>query len=627
MLSAMFFASCSKSERGKIEYVPFQETSDGQWGMISLDGKVLFTDEFKKQPTVVRDGRFFVKTKEGVWEMYEASEKPKKIGGDYAHTSGFNNGVAVVAEKDKPVSIIDTDGKTVKELKTIEGKTIDGVRSFCGGYAAFMTTDSLWGAINESGDCVVKPEYCVLYNCSDGKFVGIKAKYKDKILRDRKDKTKITVLDTGGKDLFEFSADKYEDLHPQFVDGLMAVSVKKDGKVTWGLINDKGETVVKPTAKIKNIGTIKGETFTYYNGEGWGLMNTKGETLIRAKYEGLLHDIDDVFLAVVKDGDDYQYKYIDGEDKELSDEKFVNASLFSFFDGEHAIVKSNDKIYSIIDRDCKQLEGLPDIADISIFEGEEYIESDYVDMGKMLAAYNITADGVMGISTNSTAKSVVDVAAKQGVLLGTDEHPAQDPYWYDYKSVIDLHKDVEGVRGDVSINFRDNLSRQTYRTKRVVDYSFGDWYWYHDDKIPTGYVWNDVKPANFTLSIDNSGRMHGKLRTLYSVLSSKFKAMGTVAKENNSAMVVELKGGHRALIAMTKNRVFATWGELVSADQIDISEYKDAVEDGEGDDVSGGSLNDLMSSVAEDSVAVVDSATADSAAADSTAADSTAAYW
>ena len=77
----MMFSSCSKTENGNVEYIPFQETADGQWGMISLDGKVLFKEEFKNKPTIVRDGRFFVRTKDGVWEMYDATEKPKKIGG------------------------------------------------------------------------------------------------------------------------------------------------------------------------------------------------------------------------------------------------------------------------------------------------------------------------------------------------------------------------------------------------------------------------------------------------------------------------------------------------------------------------------------------------------------------
>ena len=45
MLTMMLF-SCTQTENGNVEYIPFQETKDGQWGMISMDGKVLFKEEF-----------------------------------------------------------------------------------------------------------------------------------------------------------------------------------------------------------------------------------------------------------------------------------------------------------------------------------------------------------------------------------------------------------------------------------------------------------------------------------------------------------------------------------------------------------------------------------------------------
>ena len=48
MLTMMLF-SCTKTENGNVEYIPCQETKDGQWGMISMDGKVLFKEEFKNK--------------------------------------------------------------------------------------------------------------------------------------------------------------------------------------------------------------------------------------------------------------------------------------------------------------------------------------------------------------------------------------------------------------------------------------------------------------------------------------------------------------------------------------------------------------------------------------------------
>lgn len=590
MLTMMLF-SCTKTENGNVEYIPFQETKDGQWGMISMDGKVLFKEEFKNKPTVVRDGRFFVRTKEGTWEMYDATEKPKKIGADYAHTSGFRNGRALVAVKNQPVSIIDTEGKIVKLLDKIEGKIVEGVNAFDGGYAIFLTSDSLVGAINQNGDCVIKPEYCYMSSCGDGKFIAIKDLYRKDIQKEKKDKVKFSVLDTNGKTLFEFSGDKYEDFGQQFVDGKLAVCVKKDGKKAWGIINDKGETIVKPSEKLKNIGSIQGDVFTYNNGDGWGLMNIKGETLIRAKYEQLYYDVDNTLVAVVKNGDSYEYKYIDEKDNQIGNDTYVKATLFSMFDGKHALVKPNDKIYSIIDKQGNQLDGLPDITEISTYEGEDFIESDYVDIGKLIAGFGISQNGLIGLTFKSTPQQVVNMEVELGWAVGDKKHKEGSPYWYDFKDNVQLYKDVEGIRGNVFVDFTGKLSRQTYRTKRVIDYTFGDYYWYHDDKIPTGYVWNKVTPSMFALIIGNGGRMHGKLRTLFKSLSEHFKKFGKVAKENNGAVVLTLNNGLRALVYMEKDKVSAYWGDLKPVKDIDIDKYKDVEEEGASDDSSYGYLN------------------------------------
>lgn len=612
VITTMLLFSCSKTENGNVEFVPFQETEDGQWGMISMDGKVLFQDEFKNKPTIVRDGRFFVRTKESVWEMYDATEKPKKIGADYAHTSGFHNGRALVAEKNKPVSIIDTEGKTIKLLDKIANKEVDGVRAYKEGYAAFMTTDSLWGVIDKDGDCVIKPEYCSLNNCGDGKFIGVNNKYKKFVDKGQKNKVKISVLNTSGKVLFEFAADKYENLQNQFTDGKLAISVKKDGKETWGIIDDKGETVVKPSSKLKSIGTIYGDVFTYNNGDGWGLMNIKGETLIRAKYEYLYYDDNKTLVAVVKDGDSFEYKYVDEKDNEIGKDTYVEATLFSMFDGKHAWVKPNDKIYSLIDKEGKQIEGLPDIVNIGTYEGESYIESDFVDIKKLVDAFKITADGVLGFNTKSSPKDVVKAAKESGSLTGTKEYPAGTPYWFDYTNQVPLYKETNGVRSGVAIYFTGNLSKQTYRTQRVIDYTWGDYYWYHDNKIPTGYVWNKVTPKAFSIIIGNGGRMRGKLRDLFNSLANKFKAIGgTVAKENNGAKVFTLKNGTRAILMLSKDNVEITWGDILPVKDLDISKYKDACEEDDLSNISYGYLNDLF----PDKMAV-DSAEVDSVAVD-----------
>ena len=174
ILASLIFTACSKTSDECVEYIPFQESENGLWGMIAPNGEVLFSEEFEEKPTVAHNGRFFIQTNNGTWEMYTAEKKPQPIGKEYAHISGFHNGVAIVAEKGKPVSIIDTEGNTIKVLDSIAGKKVYGVRPFKNNYAVFLTTDSLMGAVNRNGNCIIKPEYIykrnvirkfILYKC------------------------------------------------------------------------------------------------------------------------------------------------------------------------------------------------------------------------------------------------------------------------------------------------------------------------------------------------------------------------------------------------------------------------------------------------------------------------------
>ena len=461
---------------------------------------------------------------------------------------------------------------------------MNGVYAFNEGYAVFMTNDSLYGAIDDNGNCVIKPHYCGINSCSDGKFIAIDAKYKKFAGQKQKSKIKVSVITTSDKQLFEFAYDKYENIRTGFVDGKLPVSVKRDGKVIWGIIDDKGQYVVNPSNKFKNIGMVHGDRFTYSNGEAWGLMTLKGESLIRAKYDILYYADDNSLVAGTSKEDGYDYKLVNEKDEQIGNDTYEDVYPFSIFDGNHTLVKLNDKQYSIIDKKGESLKNLPDMVETGLSVGDTYIESDYVDLQALVSAFQITPSGIMGFNYTSSPRNVVRKTAALGMLTGDKEHAAHSPYWFDYKDEVILYKDVDGVRGMFSITFNGKLSRQTYRTKRVIDYEFYDYYYYHDEKIPTGYVWNKVNPKFFALSISNSGRMQGKLHQLYKVIVNRFKGMGTVVKQNDGAIVLNLRNGKRAFIYMKKNNVVAVWGNLKPVSEIDISEYKDISNVDEGID-------------------------------------------
>lgn len=570
------FVSCSKDESRGVEFVPFQETDDGQWSMISPDGKVLFTEEFKNAPTVAKEERFMVKNESGLWEIYTAEEKPSKIGKEYAYASCFNDGKAFVSERNDYIKIIDKDGNELKKLDKIGNKVVDAVSSISEGYAVYQTGD-LYGAIDDDGGEVVKPEYLVLYACSDGKFIGINKKYEKEFKKkDGNKKISYDVIDTSGKVLFQINSDKYSNSGTRFIDGLLTVAVEKDGKECWGLINDKNEIVVKPAEKIKGISDIKGDQFVYNNGEGYGVMNLKGENVVRAKYDYLYFDVKNRLVAITektKKSFDYECKFIDDEDNQIGDEKFVSVNPFAHFDGKHSFVKVSDRIWSIIDLDGKQVEKLPDIVNINLSFGDTEIINDHVDFAALFNEMKLDHNGVDGLTFNTTPAEAVKISVANGGSTGTDKHAADDPYWYDYKESVSYLKDFSKVETHIWIAFPGKISRQTYRTETEYYYGFS-----FNRKVPSGYAFNSY-PANiFMVVFPNSGKMQGKLGLLLKELKARYKKYGKLEKENSGAAVFTINEKNRVMMFLEEGSVTVIWGQIKSVNELDIDEYKNTEE-------------------------------------------------
>ena len=573
----LLFSSCSKNGNSEITGIPFQESEKGLWSMISTDGEVLFSDEFKSQPTVVKEDMFMVKNENNLWEIYKADKKPKKIGTEYVSATLFQDGIALVAERNKPVSMINTDGKVIKVLDKIDNKDVGQVYAFNEGYAIYRAGD-YEGVIDKNGNSIIPANYCVINNCSDGKFIAIDKKYEKAFNADSTEALKFSVLSTKGKLLFEINGAKYCQVG-SFSNGYLPVCVKKDGDKMWGIINEKQEFVVKPSAKIKQISQIKDDKFIYSNGSGWGMMDIKGNTIIRAKYDGLTFDVNGKLLAYTKTEDGKEsFKFIDESDNKIGNDTYLSTSTFGLLDGEHALVKITDTQWSLINNKAEQLENLPDMVNISFNCGDGVVVSDYVDINAMLDKIGINKDGMDGITFSDTPKNTVSKIA-QYIEIGTKKNPTTSPYWYDYRSDLSYFHEVDNIYPNFGITFSGKLSRQTYRTKRVIDYSFYDYYWYHDEKFPTGYVWNKVSIKSFHITFDNSGRLLGKLKLVYNELTKRFKNMGKVEKENDGAAVITLKNGKTAFIYMNSKEVHVIWGNIGSASSINIEKYKGIKED------------------------------------------------
>lgn len=570
--------SCTNKEDSQVQYIPFQESENSLWGMISPAGEVLFNEEFKEKPTIVRDGRFMVRNADDLWEIYTATEKPQKIGKEYAYASMFQNGIALVSERGKNVSLIDVDGNIIKELDRIDGRSVESVEHFSNGYAVFKD-DKYYGVIDDKGERVIRADYLKIYPCSDDKFIALNKKYENEAKKDSAANLKFDILDTSGKIVFSISNNKYKDFGTAFQNGYLDVYIESKNEKCGGIINEKGDVVIKPTAKIKKVGQIRDKYFTYNNGDGWGLMNMDGETVIRAKYDLLYFADNQTMIAMLKkNGGVEEYKYVSINDEPIGSDTYDDAYSFSMLDGSHAVVKISSSLYSLIDIKGKQVENLPDMVHVGFNEGDFIVESDYIDMKKLVSSLNLNENGVDSLTFKSTTANVVKYySTLDACWRHSKDHPSTDPYWYTYENELRYWKRTMGVAPDIYVKFSDDIAKRNYRSKRVIDYTYGDYYWYHVEKTPTGISFTDANIASFKVVFDNSGKLRLKLREVYNELSARFKNMGKVEKENNGAVIVSLNNGKKALIAMEKDNVFALWGNLKKVD--DIEQYKDVKEE------------------------------------------------
>lgn len=561
------FSSCSEESSDSIQGVPFQEKKDGKWSMISTDnGKIIFSNKFQSPPTMAVDGRFMVKNKKNLWEIYSAEKKPKKIGKEYVSATCFHNGHALVAEPNKPVSIIDKDGQTVRSLEKIEGNVVTGVAELSEGYAVYTTGDNN-GVIDADGRPVIPAQYCNINNCSDGKFVAVDKKYAKNFQGEDNSDYSFTVLDTSGKKLCNIQRSKYDWIGGSFQSGLLEVSVKKGNKDCWGVINETGKEVIVPTEKIPEIADIKGDRLIYSHDALSGLMNLKQEILIHPKYERLIFDGDNL-LACTHTGkeEDNRYIFIDENGQKLFHKEFLDAYTFDYFGGKHTVVMIADNKFALIDKEGKAVEKQPKMWNVNFYTGDSYIASDYMDLDALVAALGITPNGIDGLSFTSPIQKIIAQYAKNSDT-GLKEHPKTDPYWYDMTKELDYSKEFNSISVTINIAFPSEISRQTYTMEETDDEN--EKY----EERATGYAFNDIQPSALGFYIGITDRIQNKMPALYRKICAKFRQMGRIVKENADATIFAMNNGCTALILKDTDSVSAIWGKDIDLSRFSVSKY------------------------------------------------------
>lgn len=305
--------SCSKENKeNKVEYIPFRFDKNDNWGIMSLDGKILFKDEFKDKPSSVVNGVFRVKTKDG-YTVYTASEKPKAIKGleNLQDAGVMSEGLMPIVRKGERIKFVNIKGKEKFTLMPYKGKELSFVFPFYEGFSKIRTSDWKEGFINTSGKIVVEPQWDNIENFHHGLAVAYK--------KDKNDNKIYYILNKKGNIIKRLPSD-ISDVSD--FDGKHFVVNKdtEDGYIVI-LIDKRGNVIKKFPKKIIDVVMLKNK-YIYENKDYfWGINDKNDETLIRAKYTYISHLGNDTYLAR-KEND--KYVIIDKDDnviKEFEDYK------------------------------------------------------------------------------------------------------------------------------------------------------------------------------------------------------------------------------------------------------------------------------------------------------------------
>lgn len=432
LLALVALLSSCGQKSADLEYIPFRSISDGRWGMISTDGKVLFDDEFNDMPQAVYCGRFFVKNKDGEYELYTADEKPQQVAGKtWADVSDFSKGLALAAEEGKPISIINCDGEQVADLSKIDGKSITAAKGLYEGHAIVETEDGTKGIVDDGGKTIVGPgKYKELEYVGEGKCLALDKKYENA----EKDQMVIQIISIEGKTLGEINTSKinFEGARTTeaviFNNGLLGAY---DANGRGGLINEKGEWVLEPSEKVKHIIAINGDKFIYSGEDGMGIMDKKGEVLIRGKYFMLQWAGDDLLWAFDTKGENKDMiSLINLKDEIVGKESFKNG--YTLQDGTR-IAQLGKHDYGFIDEkgEVMKLDKNVNIADIGIPRCDQWVESQYVDVQRIVSSLELDGQKMYGITIWTPADKAIPAFAEKGQKDATcSVKPSDSPYSY-----------------------------------------------------------------------------------------------------------------------------------------------------------------------------------------------------
>ena len=333
-----------------VRHVAILEDDAERWSILDLEsGKIVVDKEWKQEPEFVSEGIVTIENKDGEFELFTIAEKPKRIGKTFASAGMCLEGLIPVAESDKPLSYINTDGETIFTLKEADGKSVSEAGHFRNGLARFRNSDGKVGFIDKQGKVVIKAQFDDATDFREGHaLVTIKKESGKPGDSTYKEVKTVGMINRKGEFTIQpKEADSSASIPTQTpANGLVMFTEQKEGKNRLGFMDPKGNVVIKADKSFQRGTPFMGEYAAYSNGDEWGLMDRKGESIIRPKYD-MCYFYDDILY--IREKNKWGCATIEG--KELIEPEF--REILPFFN-KHTVARDG-KDFILINREGKEV--------------------------------------------------------------------------------------------------------------------------------------------------------------------------------------------------------------------------------------------------------------------------------
>ena len=537
LLALGFLAGCGKGADAvsQMEYVPFQMEKDGRWGMVSVDGEILYEDEFDNKPTVAMNGRFLVKNEAGKWEIYTTEKPARKVGGEYLSASLFGADVALVTRgKNKGIELVDLEGNVKCALDDVAGKPVDKARFLPIGLASLLnvpggcyngliefSVEGKAGCMDAEGKVIVPPEYNVF--SSSGKYLLACQGYNTDSLR-------VRIFDNTGKRLHEYSfygAKKNEMLQAYWLSDDVFCMAEGAGEKRYRLVGMDGKTLLHPAAGLMPIPplfpSLGNDPFVFLNveTEERGLMGMDGHVLIRDKYKGFSYFMKEAYI-VERDG---KLRLVDVKDNPIGNMEFEDVVALG---GEDKVLVEREEGEWVFLDNKGQRVGDKLFYAISDDIGDPVVESDYVDFNAVIDSLHITKEGLGPFTLAMSAKACAALTENK---LCTDYLNAEPP------NLIMTGRYIDRFGIGFIAAFGENVCQDKTRTEYTTLYG-----WSYSYEVPDGYRFTRTRP-DFLMAEVSGGRLTGRMDDLFDAMKDYAKGKKwKVVSEKDGLMVWNIGG-------------------------------------------------------------------------------------